>query len=170
MKIKGLLLLFVALIVLANSQQDPNCVKQTSPGNCAECADMFFPWNGLCTEVNPACDTYDHSDGSCLTCKPNLTLISGMCLTADEASSMNDMMGQAGGQSDSGSSSSQSSQSSSSSSRSSFSSSSGSSSSGRSGSNGGFVAMPMSVSGSNGDSQGSSLQDYSGDAQGSSQG
>jgi hypothetical protein len=63
-----------------NSAIDPNCAAFAA-GACVRCSkNFYFGVNGACLAVNPLCQTFDPTNGNCLSCYQSYTISSGTCI------------------------------------------------------------------------------------------
>lgn len=64
----------------SSSAIDPNCAAFAA-GACVRCSkNFYFDVNGTCVAVNPLCQTFDPSNGNCLSCYQSYVLSSGSCV------------------------------------------------------------------------------------------
>lgn len=64
----------------SSSAIDPNCAAFAA-GACVRCSrNFYFGANGACVAVNPLCQTFDPSNGNCLSCYQSYVLSSGSCV------------------------------------------------------------------------------------------
>lgn len=74
-------------VVSSSSSIDPFC-KTFSGSICIQCGDRYFKGqSGLCQQVNNLCNTWDSSNGNCLTCYPGYTLSNGQCSVSNNQNS-----------------------------------------------------------------------------------
>ena len=60
--------------------QDPNCAR-FNEGICITCSSGFYFGNdGLCKQANPLCETFDQTNGNCLSCFFGFALNGGNCV------------------------------------------------------------------------------------------
>lgn len=60
--------------------QDPNCAR-FNEGICLTCSSGFYFGNdGLCKQANPLCETFDQTNGNCLSCFFGFALKGGNCV------------------------------------------------------------------------------------------
>lgn len=64
-----------------NNYNIPFCQIATNATYCNLCNDGFYPREGVCYQVSTYCQTYNPTDGSCYTCKPNLIFENGNCIS-----------------------------------------------------------------------------------------
>ena len=56
--------------------QDPNCAEVIENGLCRRCYPSFYLNDeGICSVVNPLCETYSEEDGGCESCYLGYKLI-----------------------------------------------------------------------------------------------
>jgi hypothetical protein len=49
--------------------------------SCLQCADRFFlNYNGICSSVDPLCNTYDTKSGNCTSCYLGYLIHDGVCI------------------------------------------------------------------------------------------
>lgn len=66
---------------------DPFC-KTFSGSLCTQCGNRYFKGqSGLCQQVNNLCNTWDSSNGNCLTCYPGYALSNGQCSVSNNQNS-----------------------------------------------------------------------------------
>lgn len=58
-----------------------NLCRLWNNGRCIECSQRAVDVNGVCTEVNPLCNSFDHQ-GNCLTCFSGYLLQNNNCVLA----------------------------------------------------------------------------------------
>jgi len=63
-----------------NNYIDPNCASFTN-NVCVKCSkNYYFGIKGLCILANPLCQTFDPTNGKCLTCFQSYVLNKGECI------------------------------------------------------------------------------------------
>lgn len=58
---------------------DQNCKTFQSQSFCLQCYNGFVSIQGLCQSVNPLCNGYDNTTGSCINCYEGYNLMNGSC-------------------------------------------------------------------------------------------
>jgi hypothetical protein len=67
---------------------DPLCQSYDSTGVCQSCVwRSVFNAQGICTQVNPQCNTFSQTSGACLSCYSGYALNNGNCYVSQNQSS-----------------------------------------------------------------------------------
>lgn len=71
-------------LVPDNSQPSDLLCAEWRNGLCAKCSASSYLSNGVCTQVNPLCRTYDNTNGACLSCYVGYVLSGADCALAPQ--------------------------------------------------------------------------------------
>lgn len=66
-----------------SSPSDLLCARWQN-GVCVQCAQSAYLSNGVCTQSNPLCKTFDSANGACLSCYAGYNLNNGNCVVAPQ--------------------------------------------------------------------------------------
>lgn len=58
----------------------PYCQYASSPNYCDICINGFYEQSGTCYQISPYCETYNATNGQCLTCKDQYVFSEGACV------------------------------------------------------------------------------------------
>lgn len=76
----GYIIVGAACILRNSSNSDSNCESLVN-SVCQKCYNGYFlSLFNICTQSNPLCKTFDHSNGACLSCYPGYSLSAGNCI------------------------------------------------------------------------------------------
>ena len=64
---------------------DPYCAEWKN-GKCSKCSfGSYFGTSGLCTTIDPLCQTWNEANGVCRTCYPSFELNNGKCVVSSNS-------------------------------------------------------------------------------------